>query len=65
MDIEMEESKEARDFEMDHSPVFGQDPNEKETKPDVDIGTLAKPILNQHNQSLGFETMYSSSLKSN
>ena len=65
MDIEMEESKEARDFEMDHSPVFGQDLDENEAKPDVDARTLANPTLNQHNQSLGFETMYSSSLKSN
>jgi hypothetical protein len=61
----MEESKDARDFEMDHSPVFGQDLDENEAKPDVDARTLAKPTLNQHNQSLGFETMYSSSLKSN
>jgi hypothetical protein len=49
LDIEMEESKEARDFEMDHSPVFGQDPDEKEAKPDSDVGTLAKPTSNQHN----------------
>lgn len=65
MDVEMEESKEAGDFEMDHSPVFGQNPDEKEAKPDFDVRTKANPTSNQHNQSLGFETMYSSSLKSN